>query len=113
MLIAVKVRYSTTMPPIVKSSVIYQKHVSRFLKILQENDIKNVVSIGFNVKIKMQKVIKPANIVRFWSMFHRLKDNDIPKTAVSKSRIPQNELIRVFDKSPTTCNSPVARIYFF
>ena len=49
----------------------------------------------------MQKVIKPANIVRFWSMFHRLKDNDIPKTAVSKSRIPQNELIRVFDKSPT------------
>ena len=86
-----------------KSSVIYQKHVSRFLKILQENDIKNVVSFGFNVKIEMQKVIKPANIDRFRSMFHRLKDNDIPKTAVSKSRIPQNELIRVFDKSPTKC----------
>ena len=56
---------------------------------------------GFNVKIKIQKIIKHSNIVRFCSMIHHLKDIDISKTAASKSRIPQNELIRVFDKSPT------------
>ena len=82
----------------IHASVIYQKHVSGFKQILQENDLKIVVSIGLNVK---KKVIKHANIARFRSMFHRLKDNDISKTAVSKSRIPKNELIRAFDKSPT------------
>ena len=48
----------------------------------------------------MQKVLKHANIARLSSIFHRLNESDFAKTVVSKSRIPQNELIRAFDKSP-------------
>ena len=45
-----------------------------------------------------------SNLFNLWwvrEQFHHLKDIGIAKTAVSKSRIPQNELIRDFDKSPT------------